>query len=345
MSAEEERPPLASRPSHPSLYAYARARLDAEPEGRLPTDPYPPPDDAGAPRGTAPLRHSDGVAAVQEALGPLLGPPGSDPGATAEAVRHRLAELPVRGRTVTYAVDHMHLTDEPAARALGRHLVRTAPDLASAHVGLALLDRLGEAADVPYLRVLGLVHGLTRPAVRALQPLDPRAAALLHLICHTERPCLRVLADAFASGNRRAATTALIEDPVGIDTVSPAQARLLAEAADLAGLLRGGRIDPRLLVQAGRLLVRMAGERDHDTQILLYGDAVEVCETVVRRVGELPPTAARAAVLVPLARALDNGPCSLLPWREGQREQLLDALGALLASPDRAVFQRREAPI
>ncbi|MEU7015762.1 hypothetical protein [Streptomyces sp. NPDC046385] len=351
MSAPEERRPLTSRTSLLSLHAYARARLDAEPEGRLPEGCYPPPehalppDDAGPSDRAAPLRHREAVDAVHEALDPLLVPPGpasgGDPGTTAEVVRHRLARLPVSGRSVASAVADLPLADEPAARALGRHLVRTAPDLASAHVGIALLARLGEPADVPYLRVLGLVQGLTRVVVRALEPLDARAAALLHLTCHSERPGLRVLADAFASGDPRAAAAALIDDPLGIDTVSPSQARLLADAANLAGLLRGGRTDPRLLVRAGRLLVRMTGQRDYRTEVLRYRDAVEVFETVVRRTCGLPPTVERAAVLLSLALDLDSGPSHLLPWREGQREQLLDALGALLTSPEWAALPGR----
>ncbi|WP_329427351.1 hypothetical protein [Streptomyces sp. NBC_01268] len=351
MSALDERRPLTSRPSPPSLHSYARARLDAEPDGRWPEGCYPPPeralppDDAGASDRAAPLRHREAVAAVQEALGPLLGSPGPAPGddlgTTAGLVRHRLAGLPVTGRSVAAAVADLPLPDEPAARALGRHLVRTAPDLASAHVGVALLQRVGEPADVPSLRVLGLVRGLTRGAVRALERLDARAAALLHLTCHTERPGLRVLADACASGDPRAAAAALIDDPLGIDAVSPTQARLLAEAADLAGLLRGGRVDPRLSVQAGRLLVRMASQRDYRTELLRYRDAVEVFDTVVRRACGLPPTVERAAVLLSLALDLDSGPSHLLPWRAGQREQLLDALGALLTSPEWAALPDR----
>lgn len=371
MSAPEERQTLPSRPSHPSLYAYARARLDAEPDGQLPAGCYPPPerasspdtagppdgagspDDAGPPVGagpsdtaeppdtSAPPPFREAVAAVQEALGPLLASPGTELDTTAEAVRRRLAELRVHGRSVAAAVAGLPLADEPAARALGRHLVRTGPDMASVHAGLALLRRLGEPQDVPDLRVLGLVRGLTRPAVLALERLDARAAALLQLTCHAERPGVRKLTEAFASGDRRAAATALRDHPLAVDAVSPSEARLIAEAADLAGLLRGARVDPRLLVRAGRLLVRMAGQRDLTTPILRYADAVEVCETVVRRLCGLPATVERAAVLLSLALDLDSGPSHLLPWREGQREQLLDALGALLTSPAWAALPDR----
>ncbi|MEV7278910.1 hypothetical protein [Streptomyces sp. NPDC093111] len=361
MSAPDERETLSSRPSipsfpsRPSLHAYARARLDAEPDGRLPAGCYPlpeyarPPDDAGpaaaSPDDTPPLTHREAVAAAQEALGPLLGSPGAasgaDPVTAAEAVRRRLAEEPVWGRALAAAVADLPVADEPAARAIGRRLARTAPDLTSARLGVLLLQRFGEPADVPCLRVLGLVRGLTRPAVRALRRLDVRAAALLHLTRYAGRPELRALAEAFASGDRRAAATALIDDPLALDTVSPSLARLLAEGADLAGLLRAGRVAPRLLVQAGRLLVRMASQRDYRTEILRYRDAVEVFETVVRRTCGLPPTVERAAVLLSLAQDVDSGPSHLLPWRQGQREQLLDALGALLTSPGWAALPDR----
>ncbi|KKZ71368.1 hypothetical protein VO63_24140 [Streptomyces showdoensis] len=274
-------------------------------------------------------------------MGPLLAPPGTGHVAAARAIRRRLDRLPVTSRMMVSAVAELPLPDEPAARALGRHLVRTGHDLTSVRVGLALLARLGEPADVPYVRDLGLLRGLTRPAVLALERLDPRAAALLRLACRTQGPVTAELVAALGSGDARAAAAAVIAEPLGLTDAGPGRARLIAEAADLAGLLRRDRTDPRLLLQAGRLLVRMADPRADRSEILHHRDAAEVYEAVVRRSCGLPPTVERAAVLLSLALDLDSGPSHLLPWREGQREQLLDALGALLTSPGWAALPDR----
>ncbi|MFC8509759.1 hypothetical protein ACFU3J_22125 [Streptomyces sp. NPDC057411] len=344
MSAPEERQTLASRPS---LYAYARARLDAEPDGRTPAGCYPAPehtrfqDTADPPDDSEPLRYHEALAAARDALAPLLAAPGDAPGSTAESLRRRLAELPVSRRVVAAAVAGLALPDEPAARALGRHLVRTGTETGPVTVGLALLLRLGEPADVPSLRVVGLVRGLTTPAVSALERLDRRAAALLQLTSQADRDGVRSLVDAFSCGDRRAAATALIEAPLDIGHVRPARARLLAEASGLAALVRRDRVDPRLLDQTGRLLVRMANRQDYRSEILRYADAVEVYEALVRRACALEPTGRRGAVLLSLALDLHSGSSHLLPWPEGQREQLLDALGGLLTSPEWATLPDR----
>lgn len=341
MSAPEERQTLVPRPS---LYAYARGRLDAEPDGRSPAGCYPAPayarpqDDAGPSDGDTPLPYREALAAVRDALGPLLGSPDADHVATTALMGHRLAALPVSRRTVAAAVAELPLGDEAAARALGRHLVRTGTQTRTVVVGLALLRRLGEAADVPDLKVVGVVRGLTTAAVLALERLDRRAAALLELTSRAARPELRELVDAFSCGDQRAAAVALVKEPLDIARVDASQARLFAEAAGLAGLLRREHVPPRLLAQAARLLVRMASRQTYRAEILRYADAVEVYEALVRRASGLAPTGDRAALLLSLALDLDSGSSHLLPWREGQREQLFDSLGALLTSPEWAAL-------
>ncbi|MEU8761421.1 hypothetical protein [Streptomyces sp. NPDC048659] len=368
MSAPDERATLTPRPAPLSLHAYVRARLDTEPGGRLPEHCYEPPD--GAVRPDDPETEDDAEeptyeeerAAVLAALEPPLAPPGTAPAAstapasptspahpappacpdrTTRILRDRLAELSAEDTTLCAAVADVPLPDEPTARALARRLVRTAPEMRSVLVGICLLRRLGEPEDVPYLSALGLLDGLTHPAVAALARLDVRAAALLRLACGAARSTHRALVDALASGDPRAAATAFAEQSPGRREQAPNGARSLAEAVGLAALLRAPRVDPRILVHAGRLLVRMGLPHDYACELLCYADAAEVVEAVVRRGCSLPPTVERAALLLALAQELHSGPAHLLPWREGQREQLLDALGALLTSPEWAAVPDR----
>ncbi|MFF5970201.1 hypothetical protein ACFY7C_01620 [Streptomyces sp. NPDC012769] len=327
MSAADERVALTSRPS---LYAFVLDRLAAEGDGGPPAGGYAAPEEPSL-LGTGPwLRGGKAAAAVRAALGRLLA--GPDTPATAEAIDRSLAELPVRTGPLVGAVLSLPLDDVPAARRSARRLVRTGTTVRTVSVGLALLLRLGEPEDVPALEALSRVRDLSDLAVTALERLDPRLAALRRLDVRVSRPELRPLVDGILYGTARDVRRLLLRQPLDVRIVNASQARWIAEAAGLGGLLRRGPVDPRLLAQAGRLLVRMASPREERAEILRYGGAVDVHELVIRRACALRPTLDHAAVLLSLAVDLHSGPTRMLPWREGQREQLLDAIGALLSS-------------
>ncbi|MEU8618944.1 hypothetical protein [Streptomyces sp. NPDC048623] len=333
MSAQDERAALTDRPS---LYAYALSLIEAGPrEGPASgavtrRQGFPLPDEPPLPDGPR-LRGKKGFAAVRAALGPLLAGPDT-PGA-AEEIHRRLAELPVHTGPVAGAVLSMPLDDPAAARALARRLVCTGTQSRPVSVGLALLGRLGEPEDIPVLRALTHLDGLLGLALEALEPLDPRTAALRWLDLRVRETDLRPFVDALLSGGTRDARALLIGLPPDLRAVGPSPSRRIAEATGLAGLLRREPLDPRLVARAARLLVRMASPRDYEAEVRSYREAVEVCELVVRRAPTLSPGVDHAAVLLSLAVDLHSGPTRLLPWRDGQVDQLLDALGALLHSP------------
>ncbi|MCX2180454.1 hypothetical protein KV205_07910 [Streptomyces sp. SKN60] len=259
---------------------------------------------------------------------------GPDTPEAAEEVHRRLAELPMHTGAVVGAVLSMPLDDPAAARAVARRLVRTGTLSKPVCVGLALLRRLGEPEDIPVLRVLTHLDGLLELALTALEPLDPRTAALRRLDLRTrETDRLRPFVDALLSGGACDVRALLIGLPADLRAVGPSPARRIAEAIGLAALLRRKPVDPRLLARAARLLVRMASPRDYAAEVRSYREAVEVCELVVRRAAALPSGVDHAAVLLSLAVDLHSGATRLLTWRDGQVEQLLDALGALLHSP------------
>ncbi|MFD0150758.1 hypothetical protein ACWGQ4_08130 [Streptomyces sp. NPDC055721] len=321
MSAPHERPTLA-----PSLYAYAKGLRDSDPDGPPPQGGHPLPGTA-RPRGRRrpDLRHHEALAAVTGILLPLLDVP--DPArAAVEAERALPATGVVREQAVFAAAAAVEPPDEPAARALvrsfARHLVRAGTTALGVSAGLGLLSRLAEPEDVPYLRVLGLLDGLVHPVDAALAPLDRPAAALVWLIHRTRSEELRGLVDALAAGDRAAVPTLLLSLPTEARGLGPEVARRVTEAADLAALLRADPDRPELLGRAVHLLARMTSSRDYQAEILRYGEAVDLYETVAAHAHRLPRDVDHRARLLTLALDLHSGASYLLPWQPGRREAI-----------------------
>ncbi|MEU8902592.1 hypothetical protein [Streptomyces mirabilis] len=224
------------------------------------------------------------------------------------------------------------LEDTAPARALGRHLTRTGTSTLTVNVGIALLARLGEPEDVPYLKVLGLLRVLARPVVGALTALDCPTAALVWLANHAENPALRHLIDAIAARDDHEARTWLINAPLDSGAVGPSTARRIAEAVQLADILREEQFDTQVVAQAGRLLSRMTGLRDYQPEILSYQQATTTYSAFVARASQLPPTLDHYAILLSVALDLHSGPSVLLDWQSGQSEALLRALEAVLST-------------
>jgi hypothetical protein len=325
VSPAEERSALTPQPS---LYEYALRLHRAEPDGRLPKGGYPLPD---PPQRRDSLGRTEAHAAVVEALAPLLTDP--DTVRAADEVHLRLHELGVRDRHIHAAVAELPLEDEATARALGRRLARMGTSTPAVSVGLGLLARLGEPEDVPYLKILGLLRGFTRPAIQALTALDAPTAALVWLGNHVEGRSLRHLVDALAARDDQTARTWLLEVPLEPRAVGSSTARRIAEAVRLADILREDPVDTRVLAQAGRLLSRMTSLRDYQAEILDYPQAVTAYDALVARASQLPPTLDHYATLLSLALDLHSGSSFLLDWRPGQREALLDTLESVLSTP------------
>ncbi|WP_052757944.1 hypothetical protein [Streptomyces yangpuensis] len=336
MSAREERQALPSRTT--SLYDYALFRHGIEPDGRIPRRGYPLPDGPSEPSREN-LTWQQAQDEVTDALTPLLADP--DPVRAADAVHRRAAELAMPHRTLRAHTARLALTDEAAARLTARHLIRTGTDVAAVCVGMALMIRLGEPEDVPCLTTLGMLSGLADAAGAALDPLDRQAAALL-VIRHRDRSGeLTSLTDAITTGDVGAIRSALLSLPD--EDRALWLGRRIAEAADLHGLLLDGPQDADLLALTGRLLHRMADQRDARADILDYLPAQTVYETLVRQADRLPPTPDHQALLLSTALDLHSGPAALLNWRPGRRRALLDALDRQLppAAPEPVPGDRR----
>ncbi|MFF5263609.1 hypothetical protein ACFY4C_32180 [Actinomadura viridis] len=324
MSAPDERGALTSRPS---LYEYALRLYRAEPEGRYPKGGYPL-QDRWSREGPSWSETQDAVLA---ALTPLLTDP--DTVRAADEFQRRLGELGVQDRIFYRSLDKPSPDDEAAARALGRHLTRTGTSTAAVGVGLRLLAHLVEPEDVPYLKILGLLRGLTRPVVDALTGIDPSTAALIWLGDRVQGRERRHMIEALVSRDDPAARAWLMIIPLEPRAVFPATARMIAETVRLADILSKDPVDPRALAQGARLLVRMTNVEDSQTEILAYPHAVAAYEAIVARAAQLSPTLDHYATLLSLALDLRSGSSVLLDWRPGQCEALLRTLERVLKAP------------
>ncbi|MEU5211718.1 hypothetical protein [Streptomyces sp. NPDC020742] len=330
MSAPEERGALTSVLP---LYLHALRLHRAAPDGPLPDGGSPLPHRArpGPPERDAHRRRPAARPALRAALLPLLA--GPDPARAAEEVHRRLPGLGVPERQLARAVAELPLEDEAAARALGRRLTRTGTGTAAVHVGLALLARVGEPEDVPYLKVLGLLRVFTEPVVEALTALGCPTSALVWLGDRVSGRQLQPLITALTRRDGPAARRWLLAVPLGPRAVWPSTARTIAEAVRLPDALRQEPIGPGVLAQAGRLLARMTVLGTDVAEILAYRQAVAGYEALIVRAGQLPPTLDHFALLLALALDLHSGPSVLLDWRPGQRAALLDSLESVLRSP------------
>ncbi|MFE0646220.1 hypothetical protein ACFW2Y_32135 [Streptomyces sp. NPDC058877] len=325
MSAPDERPALAPPIA---LYDHVQRLLRESSDAVPPPRGYPLPRKPG-PR-TDPFSWEAAEHAVQKALDPLP----EDP----DTLRRRFEELGVQHHhrhLVRTAVAALELPAEQlaAARSLGRGLARRGTTVPTVAAGIALLRRLGEPEDVPCLSALGLFRDLAGPAVHALDALDRRAAALVHLVARGRRDELRPLIRALWKDDRQAVYTELVALPAALRSVGGSAARRIAEASRLSELLDHRPSDAVLLARTGELLVRMGSSHDDPGELLGHRDALRLYDTVITRARLLPPTLDNAALLLSLALDLSSGAGALLDWPPGRRAVLLDLLGQLLAMP------------
>ncbi|MEU0432010.1 hypothetical protein ABZ153_10295 [Streptomyces sp. NPDC006290] len=325
MSVQEERNALTPRTA---LYDHALRLLRESPDGVPPRRGYSLPRKTAT--GEDPLSREEAKRAVREAFSPLPVDPVT--------LHRRFERLGIQDRhkhLITSIVAGLPQPVEQVdvARALGRGLIRTGTTAPAVTAGIALLGRLGESEDVPYLTVLGVFRVLTGPAVNALEILDRQSAAVVWLAVHARCDELQPLVHALWTDNRQAVLPELVALPASPRFVSSAVARRIAEASQLPDLLDHHPSGTDLLTYAGRLLVRMGCSRDDPTDLLAYRDALRVYDRVVSRAGLLPPTLDNAAMLLSLALDLSSGTGVLLDWPPERRAALLDSLGRLLAEP------------
>ncbi|MER6539088.1 hypothetical protein ABT215_35950 [Streptomyces sp900105755] len=127
----------------------------------------------------------------------------------------------------------------------------TGTTVSTVTAGIALLGRLGELEDVPYLYVVGLLRDLTGPAVKALDVLDRRSAAVLWLTVYDGRGELQLLIRILWTGARRAVRPKQLGLTASPRMISSSVACRIAEASQLPDLLDDHPFDSALLARAG----------------------------------------------------------------------------------------------
>ncbi|MFG2337408.1 hypothetical protein [Streptomyces yangpuensis] len=343
MSAREERQALTSRTT--SLHDYALFRHGIEPDGRIPSLGFPLPGEFPEIDEDDELEWDPAEAAVGEILAPLLADPDTD--RAAETAHLRLAALPVEPTTVhriTYWIGRRLAPDDPVtgtARCLARRLARTGTHPAAVCAGMGLLIPLGEAEDVPLLRTLGMLEDFADPAVEALDRIDRHAAALVWLTRRSDEPRIRQLIDAVSREDSGAVRDLLVPptDPPTDRPTDPPPApwrvpvARLAEVVRLDALLRTYPQDAALVGLAARLLAAMADTYVQGPRFPDYSRPVPLYEAVVAGAHRLVPDLDAHATLMSLAVDLYCGAGAVLDWPPGRREELLHALGRLLARP------------
>ncbi|WP_240799426.1 hypothetical protein [Streptomyces sp. A0958] len=302
------------------MYGCALRVQDAEPGGPWSQEHAAPPPERRSRKGN---RTSRRWAETQDELALLLGPPliAQDAAEAAYEAGRRLDAMdpPLRHRCVHLFVRALPLENDARARALARCLVRTGVSYLPVSLGLALLARLGEPQDAPYLKTLGLLRPLVRPVIHALDAVDRPAGALLALHSQEGPPELAALIPELTAHDEAAVREHLIALP---GDVSSDVARRVAEATRTVELLSAVQEVPEvpdpqaaaLVAQAGRLLFRMTSVRDYRSEILSYPHATRTYEALARCAGLLTPTLDHYGLLVTAVQELRTGSCMLHDW-------------------------------
>ncbi|MFJ5229121.1 hypothetical protein ACIQBJ_04385 [Kitasatospora sp. NPDC088391] len=309
----------------PALYDLALRLAHEAPDGLPPEGGFRL-DRARPPR-PLPVNELRRIVAEVFAPGPEAGGPGS-----------RLERLAAaRPAQLATAVRELPLPPGPVGPtpAMARRLAREGTDPIAVTVGIALLGRFGDAADVPCLSALGLLRDLNGPAVQALRGLDRRAAAFAVLAVRPRAAPLRPLLLALRSGERAAVRRELVSMPV-----SPRELSVASEiigATGLPALLAAHPDDPELLYRAA-LLLHAAAEPRGPVRPDDVPAPRELYERVAAGAAVLPPTLDHAALLLSVAQDLSSGTGALPDWPPGRRAVLLDRLDRVSAAMGRAVL-------
>lgn len=178
MSVTPEREPLGSPIS---LFAHALRLHQQHPDGVLPRDGEPYPDEAAFrehPRPRDPADRRLCGAGVAGILDTHFGTPGAHPSELVGAFRE--VDVPIhRNDHITAAALR---ADRRWVQRTGRWLVRHSPDRQSATVGLALLAADRAERDIPLIQTIGLLSERFAPlAAAALRRRRGGEAALLWL--------------------------------------------------------------------------------------------------------------------------------------------------------------------
>ena len=329
MSASDEREALAHL--EVPLYKHALGLLAEHPDGPLPSGERPFPGGKGSAPGSA------GRPAEQRRteLATLLREFAEDPAQSPSTLQAHLQTADFAVWMINEAVKSATPALDPTrSRDTGIWLVRHGTSQRAVFCGLAMLAGTALPEDAAPIRTVGLLAGLTEPAVVALSKLDQPTADLIWLADRAPRRRLSTVILALCARDAPAAGAWILEgDGLKGLTLASSQAREIAEAIHLPEMLSRRPADEHALEQVGLLLLNVAASNDYRQQISSYADACAVYELLAELAGGLTPSIARYALLTSLVDELRSGHSRLLAWTPGMRQLALRRLLAILRRP------------
>ncbi|MEV6235894.1 hypothetical protein [Lentzea sp. NPDC051838] len=286
-----------------SLFDHAVALHRQFPDGPLPLDGSPYPDEARF-QGFRARHHRDQDRRAEGAdVATVLDAYFATDTGSAEQLAETLARLDVPIR----ANDHIRAAALRAGRArvrrTGQWLVRKAHDRNAAVVGLALLETGHDDRDTPLIRTIGLLSNLFAPlAADALLRRQSGVEALLWLGDRTSGWGRVYVVEALCKSSR--ARPWLLRHACDGDILNGYFAGNVATAAHLHAAIAFDDADEELVDHTGRLLHVMTWCRGMGTTLEGYPAAAPVVEAYARHVSRLPATEARLRTRSALAEHL-----------------------------------------
>lgn len=290
-----------------SLFCHALALHRQFPDGPLPRDGSPYPDEARFRAFLARNRREQDrriegadVATVLDAYF-----------ATENASPEQLAETLAGLRVPIHANDHIRAAALRAGRArvrrAGRWLVRNSHDRNAAVVGLALLATDHDDRDTPLIQTIGLLSNVFGPlAADALLRRQSGVEALTWLGDRTSGWGRVYIVEALCKTSR--ARPWLLRHACDGDTLNGYFAGNVATSAHLHAAITSDDVDEELVDHTGRLLNVMTWCGGMGMTLERYPAAVPVVEAYVRHVSRLPATDVRLRYRAALAEHLRDVP-------------------------------------
>ncbi|MGD1223753.1 hypothetical protein AB9Q10_35625 [Streptomyces krungchingensis] len=317
-----------------TLFGHALRLHQQTPDGPLPRDGEPYPDEARRRRAPRPERPRD-TKLVGADVARILDEHFAGPAALPSVLSDRFQGIHVPIHHNEHIAAAARAAGAVRARQAGRWLVRHGTDTCAVTVGLALLAVVGTVDDIPSIQTVGLLSCTFGPlAARALERLPDGAEALIWL------------AERVSGWGRVYVVEALCRL---VDAHPAVRPWLLRRAAD-GDFLNGyfvGRVaqvtrlhevfaasggDAELVDHTTRLLHAMTYSEGMGTSLRRYAHANTVLEAHVRLLGQLGPTVERYFAAATIAQYLgEETPVgSGEPGSGTRREPIRSAYLALL---------------
>lgn len=332
-----------------TLYEHARRLLADHPDGPLPRQGRPLPDedayrrrwhwlghahrDADA-KALAQRARAEGGPRVARAVGAFLS--GADsPAARAGLYEELVAayvppwhELPTALAPVVCDVASDRL------RELGRWLVRDSADHNPVKVGLALLEGTAAPDDVELVKTLAVIGDSFSPAaVRVVKRLPDSEQILLWIAGRTSGWGRVYPVEALCESSDPLIRRWLLRHAVVLDPLSGYYAGRIAMVCDLRAALDATEVDDDLLDGAGRILMTMTYCAGMGRDLWTYRDSAPALMRYITMAERATPTAWRFHHTAVLSEALHKASAEELAWRPGELRRTRERFAALVRSP------------